>query len=230
MLTGQQSRSWQFSKAVSADFRQVVSPVHGMTDGEALKVGLPIWDTKLHTQLPFQRNLRQSREIAQFLRSFYQRAFAEFPQFDAGNRDEGVKPQLYVGRTTQFPQLIAQMWRTFAASDSLHQVAVVHVNDDAPAIDRLRAALAALGVPVTADAMPTEPGLRVTTAERAKGLEFEACIVLGLEDVERSMLNFAKNRAYVALSRPTRRLFMLCDADPILLQNVQRDLYERRSL
>ena len=102
------------------------------------------------------------------------------------------------------------MWRTFAATGSLHQVAVIHINEDTAAIDRLRAALAGLGVPVTAaDAMPTESGLGVTSAERAKGLEFEACIVLGLEDVERSMLNFAKNRAYVALSRPTRRLFML---------------------
>ena len=67
----------QGALTVSADFRQVVSPVHGMTDGEALKVGLPIWDPKLHTLFPFQRNLRQSREIAQFLRAFYQRAISE---------------------------------------------------------------------------------------------------------------------------------------------------------
>ena len=219
------------SLTVSADFRQVVSPVHGMTDGEALKVGLPIWDPKLHTQFPFQRNLRQSREIAQFLRAFYQRAFGEIPRFDAGDRAERVKPQLYVGRATQFPTLIAQMWRTFAATGSLQQVAVIHVNEDTAAIDRLRAALVGLRVPVAAaDAIPAESGLVVTSAERAKGLEFEACIVLGLEDVERSMLNFAKNRAYVALSRPTRRLFMLCNTDPILLQNVQPDLYQRRSL
>lgn len=219
------------SLTVSADFRQVVSPVHGMTDGEALKVGLPIWDPKLHTQFPFQRNLRQSREIAQFLGAFYQRAFGEFPQFDAGDRDERVKPQLYVGRATRFPQLIAQMWRTFAATRSLRQVAVIQINENTAAIERLCATLVGLGVPVSAtDALPAESGVVVTSAERAKGLEFEACIVLGLEDVERSMLNFAKNRAYVALSRPTRRLFMLCDTDPILLQNVQRDLYERRSL
>ena len=115
---------------VSAGFRQVVSPVHGMTDGEALKVGLPIWDPKLHTQFPFQRNLRQSREIAQFLRAFYQQAFGEFPQFEAGPREERVKPRLYVGPATQFPELIAQMWRTFAATGSLQQVAVIQVNED----------------------------------------------------------------------------------------------------
>ena len=216
---------------VSADFRQVVSPVHGMTDGEALKVGLPIWDPKLHTQFPFHRNLRQSREIAMFLKAFYQRAFGEFPQFDSGDRDERVKPQLYVGLATRFPQLIAQMWRTFEATGSLQQVAVIQVNEDTAAIDRLRAALDDLGVPLAAAAgLPAESGVVLTSAELAKGLEFEACIVLGLEDVERSMLNFAKNRAYVALSRPTRRLFMLCETDPILLQNIQRDLYGRRSL
>ena len=216
---------------VSADFRQVVSPVHGMTDGEALKVGLPIWDPRLHTQFPFQRNLRQSREIAQFLRAFYQRAFGEFPQFDSGDREERVKPRLYVGHPTQFPQLIAEMWRTFAASGSLQQVAVIQVNEDTAATDRMRVTLAGLGIPLAAaENLPAESRLVLTSAEQAKGLEFEACIVLGLEDVERSMLNFAKNRAYVALSRPTRRLFMLCDTDPILLQNIQRDLYERYSL
>ena len=219
------------SLTVSADFRQVVSPVHGMTDGEALKVGLPIWDPKLHTQFPFQRNLRQSREIAQFLREFYQRAFGEFPQFDSGDRAERVKPQLYVGHATQFPRLIAQMWRTFAKTGSLRQVAVIQVNEDTAAIDRLRATLVGLGIPLAAaGGVQEESGLVLTSAEQAKGLEFEACIVLGLEDVERSMLNFAKNRAYVALSRPTRRLFIVCETDPILLQNVQRDLYERRSL
>ncbi len=216
---------------MSADFRQVVSPIHGMTDGEALKVGLPIWDPKLHTQFPFQRNLRQSREIAQFLRAFYQRAFGEFPQFDAGDRLEGIKPQLYVGHANDFPQLIAQMWTTFAATGSLQRLAAIQVNEDTAAITKMRASLASLGVPVAPeDSLPTAAGLVLTTAERAKGLEFEACIVLGLEDVERSMLNFAKNRAYVALSRPTRRLFMLCETDPILLQTIQRDLYDRRPL
>ena len=72
--------------------------------------------------------------------------------------------------------------------------------------------LAGLGIPLAAaENLPAESRLVLTSAEQAKGLEFEACIVLGLEDVERSMLNFAKNRAYVALSRPTRRLFMLCE-------------------
>ena len=123
------------SLTVSADFRQVVSPVHGMTDGEALKVGLPIWDPKLHTQFPFQRNLRQSREIAQFLRAFYQRAFGEFPQFDAGDREEGIKPRLYVAPETHFPNLIAQMWKTFATTGSLQRVAVIQVNEHTTAID-----------------------------------------------------------------------------------------------
>ena len=76
---------------VSADFRQVVSPVHGMTDGDALKFGLPIWDKRLHAVYPFQKNLRQSREISQFIRAVYEKMFGEFPPFDAADRVEGNK-------------------------------------------------------------------------------------------------------------------------------------------
>ena len=215
---------------ISADFHQVVSPVHGMTDGEALKFGLPIWDQKLHTQFPFQRNLRQSREIAQFLKGFYQRTFNEFPPFDAGEHQEGVKPHLYVGPLRQFAQLIAQMASVFSRSQTLRNVSVVQVHEDEETLARLRADLQVLNVPLAdPDVLMAPDKLVLTTVERAKGLEFDACIVLGLDDVERSSLNFAKNRAYVALSRPTRRLFMICRSDPVLLQRVQRDLFERRT-
>jgi hypothetical protein len=61
--------------------------------------------------------------------------------------------------------------------------------------------------------------------ERIKGLEFDAAVVLGLDDVDRSALNFTLNRAYVALSRPTRRLIMLCSEFPTLFGKIDRSLF-----
>lgn len=68
--------------------------------------------------------------------------------------------------------------------------------------------------------------LVTTSVERIKGLEFDACFVFGMDDVEKASLNFTKNRAYVALSRPARRLAILCEEFPRLLQKVERDLFE----
>ena len=72
----------------------------------------------------------------------------------------------------------------------------------------------------------TGDGLLTTSVERIKGLEFDACIVIGLEDVESAALNFTINRAYVALSRPARRLALVASEFPSLLRNVPRDLFE----
>jgi hypothetical protein len=69
-------------------------------------------------------------------------------------------------------------------------------------------------------------GLLTTSVERTKGLEFDACIVLGLEDVERAALNFTLNRAYVALSRPARRLALVCSEYPSLLRKVDKSLFD----
>jgi hypothetical protein len=50
--------------------------------------------------------------------------------------------------------------------------------------------------------------------------------VLGLDLVERSSLNFALNRAYVAISRPARRLALVCEDFPRLLRKVDSGLFE----
>jgi DNA helicase IV len=212
---------------VSADFHQIVSPVHGMTDAEALKFGLPIWDQKLYTQFPFQKNLRQSREIGLFLVDFFGKAFHEYPSFDAGPREEGTKPTLYTGRATSFVRLIKQMVTVLQKSAAIRRVALLQVDDEPEAMERLRRRLAAEGVRLAdAGTLAADQGLITASVERVKGLEFDACIVLGLDSIERSSLNFAKNRGYVALSRPTQRLFMLCEHFPPLLQQVRRDLFE----
>lgn len=220
------------SLTVSADFHQVVSPVHGMTDAEALKVGLPIWNQDAYMQYPFKKNMRQSREIGRFLVDFYQKVFQEFPQFDAGDHEQGAKPVLYTGDRGKFPQLIRQMMAVLAKSKKVTSVALLQVNEDSIAMQRLRAELVKEGVVLAPlDDLNTMAGrLITTTVERAKGLEFDACIVVGLDDVERASLNFAKNRAYVAVSRPTQRLFMLCEQYPPLLQRIQKDLFDYRPL
>jgi DNA helicase IV len=220
------------SLTVSADFHQVVSPVHGMTDAEALKFGIPIVEQDAFKQYPFTKNMRQSHEIGLFLVDFYKKVFHEFPKFDAGDRVERIKPTLYVGSATRFPKLIQQMLGVLARSKQLASVAVLQVNEDAVALELLREKLVQLGVSVAPlGSMQGAPGqLLMTDVEHAKGLEFDVCIVLGLDDVERSALNFSRNRAYVALSRPTQRLFMLCEQFPPLLEKVESDLYERRDI
>ena len=50
--------------------------------------------------------------------------------------------------------------------------------------------------------------------------------MLGLEDVESAALNFTLNRAYVALSRPSRRLVLISSEYPPLLRKVDHSLFE----
>ncbi len=220
------------SLTVSADFHQVVSPVHGMVNAEALKFGMPIIEQDAYKRYPFTKNMRQSREIGMFLLDFHKKVFHEFPKFDAGDRVEGVKPVLYTGPTLTFPKLIQQMVAVLSRSKRNSTLALVQVNEDELAMNLLRDKLSSLGVRL---ARPHDlvgaPGRIITTdVEHAKGLEFDACMILGLDDCERSALNFSINRAYVALSRPTLRLFMLCEQFPPLLEKVERDLYDRHEI
>ena len=120
------------------------------------------------------------------------------------------------------------MMRQLTRSKSVQTIGLLLIDEDRVELDRTKTELQAVGLsPVILDGKGMEPGaLLLSTVERAKGLEFDACIVFGLDDVERSSLNFWKNRAYVALSRPMKRLFMLCEEYPALLQSVQKDLLD----
>lgn len=216
---------------VSADFRQVVSPVHGAEDAEALKVGLPIRDQRLHRQFPFKQNMRQSREIAMFLADFYERSFGEYPEFTPGPRRTGFKPQLHTGPARRFARLVRQVMNVFQAKGEAPTVAILFTDESDLRMRELRAALHTVGVsPAPIDEVWSEKQLVMTTVERAKGLEYDTCFVVGLDDVERSSLNFAKNRAYVALSRPTTRLIMLCQQYPGLLRHIRKDLFDHHQL
>jgi hypothetical protein len=216
---------------VSADFHQIVSPVHAMEDAESLKFGLPIADQAAFMQYPFRKNMRQSREIGLFLRDFYKHTFHEFPPFEPGDSICRSKPVLYLGESSSFPSLVRQMMKALSGSHEVNTVALLQVNDDPVAMQLLRSQLEGAGVSVAPTEIPPAAGaLIVTTVEQAKGLEFDACMVLGLDDVEHASLNYAKNRAYVAVSRPTQRLFMMCQEFPPLLHKIDKRLYDRRDI
>jgi len=109
-----------------------------------------------------------------------------------------------------------------------YSVAVLQVNEDELVMDRLRQELEHEGVSLADKwAASSEPGRVLTTSvERIKGLEFDVCFVIGLDVTERSSLNFTINRAYVAISRPTRRLALFCEEFPAMLRRVPKDLFE----
>lgn len=211
---------------VSADFRQIVSPVHGMTSSEALKVGHSLRERGAGQIYPFAQNIRQSRQIGRFLQGFYEAAFKERPTFRVNDTLEDNKPHLIIAPPHDQALRIGQLVAVLRRSDVVESVALMQINEDEQALMRLRSELTNLGVPLARAWEPSGDGLLTTSVERIKGLEFDACIVLGLEGVESASLNYTLNRAYVALSRPTRRLGLIAEEYPSVLRGVSRDLFD----
>ena len=214
---------------VSADFRQVVSPGHGMVDADALAIGNPLHNAEDRQIFPFARNMRQSKQIGQFLQAFHRAAFGELAPFDVNAILDGAKPQLLLARPAEYPLRIKQLWSVLSRSREVQSVALLQINEDKETLMRLRSALERIDVKLAPlwDALAKD-ALITTSIERVKGLEFDACVILGLEDVERASLNFTLYRAYVALSRPARRLALLCEDFPALLQRIDTSLYDVR--
>ena len=75
--------------------------------------------------------------------------------------------------------------------------------------------------------MQQEGAWTLANVEEIKGLEYDTCVVLGLDDIDAAELDNFKNRAYVAISRPTRRLLMLCNEFPSVLRGIPDSLYDR---
>lgn len=216
---------------VSADFRQAVTPTKGMEDAGALSVGSPLRDKQAKTTFRFGRNMRQSKQIGRFLQEFHEAAFGELPSFDVNPNLNDAKPRLILAPPAEQPRRIAQLLNVLGRSADMKSVAILQINEQEEVLMRLRAALEELGIAL---APPFEAvgqkGVITTSVERIKGLEFDACIVLGLEEAERATLNFTLNRAYVALSRPARRLAMVCEHTPSLLQRMDGGLYDVAAL
>lgn len=211
---------------VSADFRQIVSPVHGMRNADAFGVGRSLRGRGAEQIYPFARNIRQSKQIGTFLKGFYEVAFGERPIFDVNPNLEDKKPQLIIAPPQSHALRIKQLVAVLKRSDVVSSVALLQINEDEQALVRLRDELEIVGVALASIWAASGPGLLTTSVERIKGLEFDACIVIGLEDVEAAALNFTLNRAYVALSRPARRLALICNEYPPLLRRVDKSLFD----
>jgi DNA helicase IV len=211
---------------VSADFRQIVSPVHGMKNAEALNVGRSLRGKGAEQIYPFAKNMRQSRQIGRFLQGFYEVAFKEKPTFQASTALDDKKPQLIIAPPQDHTLRIKQIVSVLRRSDVIESIALLQINEDEEAMSRLRTELKDSGVELAAPWAASGPGLITTSVERIKGLEFDACIVIGLEEVESAALNFTLNRAYVALSRPTRRLALLSTEYPSLLRKMDHGLFD----
>jgi hypothetical protein len=211
---------------VSADFRQIVSPVSGMRNADALSVGRSLRGKGTEQIYPFACNMRQSKQIGRFLQGFYEVAFNERPTFDVNVVLEDKKPQLIIAPPQDHALRIKQIVSVLRRSDVVSSVALLQINEDEQALNKLRAELENAGVPLAPALAASGAGLLTTSVERIKGLEFDACIVLGLEDVETAALNFTLNRAYVALSRPSRRLALICSEYPPLLRKVDKSLFD----
>jgi hypothetical protein len=214
---------------IAADFRQVVSPVHGMMDPSAFRIGCNlIGQSDDFTLFPFTKNMRQSAQIGKFLRGFYEKAFGELPQFMANEEMSGPKPQLHIMSYVSFAGTIKKMMNVFRAGNVTGTMAFLQINEDEDEMVRYREMLEKESIllsPIWASES-SDGSLVTTSIERIKGLEYDICFVIGLEKAENTTLNFNRNRAYVALSRPARRLYMLCEHIPILLQGIHTDLYE----
>jgi superfamily I DNA/RNA helicase len=211
---------------VSADFNQIVSPVHGIRNAESFNIGRSLRGGRTEQVYPFARNMRQTLEIGRFLQGFYERAFGERPTFDVNTDLHDKKPQLYVVPPHEHAQRIKQLAAVLRRSPVVSTLAVLQINEDEQALTKLRSELSVLGVPLSPIWSPKGNGLITTSVERIKGLEFDACIVLGLEDVEKASINFTLNRAYVAISRPARRLALMCVEYPALLRKVDKGLFD----
>jgi len=212
---------------ISADFRQAVTPTRGMEDAAALSVGSPLRDTRAKTTFRFGRNMRQSRQIGRFLQGFHEAAFGELAPFDVNPGLSDAKPRLLLAAPADQARRIAQLLNVLRRSEVIKSIAILQINEHEDALLRLHEALGALGANL---APPFEAvgqaGIVMTSVERIKGLEFDACVVLGLEEAERATLNFTLNRAYVGLSRPARRLAMVCEHTPSVLKRVDAALYD----
>ncbi len=210
---------------VSADFHQVVSPVWGMEDSDAFNIGSSLAGGK--QLFPFARNMRQSKQIGIFLREFYKSAFGEIATFEANTTIDirGGNPLLMLGSSSGFPAKIKQRLAVMKRNADLHSIALLQINEDEKAMEQLRAALEECGVQLAPIWAPSDKQNRLitTSVERIKGLEYDACFVVGMDDIDTSALKYSKNRAYVALSRPALQLTILCEEIPEYLQKIPSD-------
>ena len=211
---------------ISLDFKQMVSPFKGIRDTEAFKVGRSIRDQYEDKRYPFGTNFRQSKEIGLFLQEYYRIAYNEEPNFEVNPDLRGARPSLIIAERQDYARLIALLVRELKSSDNDKSVALIQIEEDTNQMNELRASLEKNEVPLAkVNQDYSKIGLVTSTVEKIKGLEFDACIILGLESLTRYSAAISFNRAYVGLSRPARWLSMICENFPPVLQEMDQSLY-----
>jgi superfamily I DNA/RNA helicase len=214
---------------VSADFHQVVSPVWGMETPEAFRIGSSLRDKGSYQSFPFAKNMRQTKQIGLFLRSFYQNIFGEIAPFSENVVVEGAKPLLLIGRSSSFAERIKQRLNVHKRNQDIQSIALIQVNEDEEGLMQYREQLSKLGVdmvPIWKAKAKNRDQLVTTSVERIKGLEYDVCFVVGMDTIESSTLKHSKNRAYVALSRPALQLTIFCEEVPRSLQRIDQSLMD----
>jgi hypothetical protein len=225
-LSSLSHRSGAFT--VSADFHQRVSAAHGMDNAEAIKLGLPFVNPEGRSPFRFAENKRQTAEITRFLKGYYEQTFGEVPPFDvAKDAPHGPKPELFIGTDVQLRSRLRTLRNVLKARGGAENVAVLLVEEDDAQFAKVKTMLKADGIPTNGPDANNRHAWTVAYVEQIKGLEYDTCIVLGLDDVEPARRDYGSNRAYVALSRPARRLLIFCHDYPRLLRRIPTELFEK---
>ena len=121
---------------------------------------------------------------------------------------------------------IKQRIAVLKRNPDISSIALLQIDEDEKVMEKLRKGLENQGLDLAPvwSASDGENRLITTSVERIKGLEYDACLVVGMDNMENSALKHSKNRAYVALSRPVRNLTMFCEEIPSSLQKIDKDL------
>jgi hypothetical protein len=214
---------------ISADFRQRVSASHGIEDSESIDLGCRISTTGMRKPFRFGTNKRQTPQIVEFLKAYYEVNFGEVPPFDADpNAAPGSPPELFIGNQLKIVERLQQL--TKLPSLKSGSVAVLQVNENSEEKARIVGFLESIGITPVIPTKGDGTGNHwiLATVEEIKGLEFDTCLVFGLDSVDADELDYNRNRAYVALSRPAQRLVMLCHEFPTILKGIPAPLYHRK--
>ncbi|WP_299161021.1 hypothetical protein [Accumulibacter sp.] len=218
---------------ISADFRQRVSATHGIENSTPILLGCQITTAGMQQPFRFAINKRQTPQIGRFLMGYYEANFGEAPPFDVdtqGRQDpQPPLPELFIGEHQHISLRLKQLKNLPSLAQG--SVAVLQVNEDADERDKLTKYLRAIGVapisPVHAAGSESNQWI-LATVEDVKGLEFDTCLLFGLDGVDAAELEFNRNRAYVGLSRPAYRLVMFCHEFPALLRGIPPERYSKK--
>jgi hypothetical protein len=217
---------------VSADFRQAVAPGRGIDSDESLVFGSAMRanvNANENVVHEFKVNLRQAGPIGRFVKAYYNAAFGERAAFEA-SAEPGRKPVLVIETRTRMVQVMQKIIDQLRSEAKT--IAIIGVDYEERETRALHRQLEPFGARLFHEYLDSSDrsGVIVASAQEVKGHEFDACLIRGLENLQRSPMNHSKNRGYVALSRAMRRLVILADERPPIMDLIGRSLYITQDL